>query len=49
MDGKAGKAAIDYSFHMNLTHFDEQVEKDIPSLVEMGITTCQNSFANLTS
>ncbi|MFZ5910437.1 MAG: dihydropyrimidinase [Chloroflexota bacterium] len=36
---KAEKAAIDYSFHMNLTHFDEQVAKDIPSLVEMGITT----------
>jgi dihydropyrimidinase len=36
---KAGKAAIDYSFHMNLTHFDEQVASEIPSLVEMGITT----------
>ena len=36
---KAEKAAIDYSFHMNLTHFDEQVARDIPSLVEMGITT----------
>ena len=36
---KSAKAAIDYSFHMNLTHFDDQVAKDIPSLVEMGITT----------
>lgn len=36
---KAEKAAIDYSFHMNLTHFDEQVAKDIPTLAEMGITT----------
>jgi len=36
---KARKAAIDYSFHMNLTHFDDAVAKDIPSLVEMGITT----------
>ncbi|MBN1450204.1 MAG: dihydropyrimidinase [Anaerolineales bacterium] len=36
---KAEKAAIDYSFHMNLTHFDENVARDIPSLVEMGITT----------
>lgn len=36
---KASKAAIDYSFHMNLTHFDEQVARDIPSLVDMGITT----------
>lgn len=36
---KAEKAAIDYSFHMNLTHFDDQVAKEIPSLVDMGITT----------
>ena len=36
---KAAKAAIDYSFHMNLTHFDDTVAKDIPSLREMGITT----------
>ncbi len=36
---KAEKAAIDYSFHMNLTRFDDAVAKDIPSLVEMGITT----------
>jgi len=36
---KAQKAAIDYSFHMNLTHFDEQVAVDIPMLVQMGITT----------
>ena len=36
---KARKAAVDYSFHMNLTHFDDQVANDIPSLVEMGITS----------
>jgi len=36
---KARKAAIDYSFHMNLTHFDEKVAEEIPSLVEMGITS----------
>ncbi len=36
---KAQIAAIDYGFHMNLTHLDEQVEREIPSLVEMGITT----------
>ncbi|MBC6940539.1 MAG: dihydropyrimidinase, partial [Anaerolineae bacterium] len=29
---KAQKAAIDYSFHMNLTRFDESVAKEIPSL-----------------
>ena len=36
---KAEKAAIDYSFHMNLTRFDEQVAAEIPSLVKMGITS----------
>jgi dihydropyrimidinase len=36
---KAEKAAIDYSFHMNLTQFNEKIAKEIPSLREMGITT----------
>lgn len=36
---KAAKAAIDYSFHMNLTHFDEKIAEEIPSLRDMGITT----------
>jgi dihydropyrimidinase len=36
---KSAKAAIDYSFHMNLTKFDERIAQDIPSLREMGITT----------
>jgi dihydropyrimidinase len=36
---KAAKAAIDYSFHMNLTKFDDGIARDIPSLVELGITT----------
>ena len=36
---KAAKAAIDYSFHMNLTRYDEKIEAAIPGLVEMGITT----------
>ncbi len=36
---KAQKAAIDYSFHMNLTHFDESIAAETPSLREMGITT----------
>ena len=35
----AEKAAIDYSFHMNLTRFDEKIAKEIPFLREMGITT----------
>jgi dihydropyrimidinase len=36
---KSAKAAIDYSFHMNLTRFDDQIAREIPSLREMGITT----------
>jgi dihydropyrimidinase len=36
---KAEKAAIDYSFHMNLTKFNEKIAKKIPSLAAMGITT----------
>ena len=36
---KAEKAAIDYSFHMNLTNFNDKLAKDIPSLMEMGIQT----------
>jgi len=36
---KAEKAAIDYSFHMNLTKFNEKVAKEIPLLREMGIQT----------
>ncbi len=36
---KAAKAAIDYSFHMNLTRFDEKIAKEIPSLREVGVTT----------
>jgi dihydropyrimidinase len=36
---KSAKAAIDYSFHMNLTNFNEKIANEIPSLREMGITT----------
>jgi dihydropyrimidinase len=36
---KAEKAAIDYSFHMNLTKFNEKIAKEIPSLMKMGIQT----------
>jgi dihydropyrimidinase len=36
---KSAKAAIDYSFHMNLTGFNEKIATEIPSLREMGITT----------
>ncbi|MCL4529481.1 MAG: dihydropyrimidinase [Chloroflexi bacterium] len=36
---KAQKAAIDYSFHMNLTKFNDRIAKEIRSLPRMGITT----------
>src|SRR5687768_10867844 len=36
---KAKKAAIDYSFHMNLTEFNEKIAKEITLLREMGIQT----------
>lgn len=36
---KAAKAAIDYSFHMNLTRFDDRLAAEIPSLKDLGITT----------
>ncbi len=33
------KAAIDFSFHMNITRFDAQVAAEIPLLIDEGITT----------
>ncbi|HNN12405.1 MAG TPA: dihydropyrimidinase [Anaerolineales bacterium] len=36
---KAEKAAIDYSFHMNLTRFNDKIANTIPSLMDMGIQT----------
>ncbi len=33
------KAAIDFGFHMNITRFDERIAKEIPNLLEMGIST----------
>lgn len=36
---KAERAAIDYSFHMNLTQFNDRLAKDMPSLMQMGIQT----------
>ena len=33
------KAAIDFAFHMNLTHMDDRVAAEIPHLPELGITT----------
>jgi len=34
-----GKAAVDYSFHMNMTRFDGKVAAEIPQLVKRGITS----------
>jgi dihydropyrimidinase len=36
---KAEKAAIDYSFHMNLTRFNSAIEAEIPLLPKLGITS----------
>lgn len=36
---KAEKAAVDYSFHMNLTRFDEAIAREIPTLRSLGITS----------
>lgn len=33
------KAAVDFSFHMNISSFNSQVEQEIPHLIDMGITT----------
>jgi dihydropyrimidinase len=34
---KAAKAAIDYSFHMNLTRWDDSIAAELPWLVQAGI------------
>jgi len=33
------KAAIDYSFHMNITHYDEAISEQIRHLPDLGITS----------
>jgi dihydropyrimidinase len=33
------KAAVDFSFHMNITHYNEAVDRAIPELVKEGITS----------
>jgi dihydropyrimidinase len=33
------RAAVDFGFHMNITHLDDQVISEIPGLVAEGITT----------
>lgn len=33
------KAAIDFSFHMNITQWNDRVASEIPQLIKMGITT----------
>lgn len=34
-----GKAAIDYGFHINITHFDAEIERGIRALPSAGITS----------
>lgn len=38
-DRADSKACIDFSFHMNVTHFDHGVAKELPQLIDMGITS----------
>jgi len=33
------RAAIDFGFHMNITHLDDRVQQEIPGLPDLGITT----------
>jgi dihydropyrimidinase len=33
------KAAIDFGFHMNITHLDEKIKAEIPNLLDLGIPT----------
>ena len=33
------KAAVDFGFHMNITHFDDAIAKEIPLLKDEGIST----------
>ena len=34
-----GKAAVDFGFHMNLTHWDAEIASELPALLEMGISS----------
>ena len=42
---KAGKAAADYSFHMAITWWGEQVWKDMPEVVNRGVNTFKSYYA----
>lgn len=33
------KAAVDYGFHMNITHWDDQVEKELPGILQEGVSS----------
>ncbi|HMD88393.1 MAG TPA: dihydropyrimidinase [Anaerolineaceae bacterium] len=39
------KVAVDFSFHMNISNLDDQVEKEIPTLVNEGITSLKTFMA----
>ena len=41
----AEKAAVDYTAHMNLTRFDEQIAAELPTLPRLGITSLKTFTA----
>jgi dihydropyrimidinase len=40
-----GKAAVDWGFHANITHLNEEVIQEIPKLFDMGISTLKMFMA----
>jgi len=44
-DNKSAKAACDYSFHMAITWWDEQVFNEMPTVVKSGINTFKHFLA----
>ncbi|MGK5089349.1 dihydropyrimidinase [Bdellovibrionota bacterium FG-2] len=44
----AGKAAIDYGFHLAVTDYNESVEAELPKIIEQGITSfkCFTAYKN---
>jgi dihydropyrimidinase len=42
---RAEKAAVDFSAHMNLTRFNNTIEKELPSLIHLGITSVKTFTA----
>lgn len=40
-----GKAAVDWGFHANITHLNDEIIQEIPKLLEMGISTLKMFMA----